>query len=100
MNHSRHNGHENRDPLFTQKQGQYLAYIYAYSIINRRPPAEADMQRFFQVSAPSVHQMVVNLETTNLIAKLKAKPRSIKILVDPQNLPILTEPQFKSSVPL
>ena len=47
---------------FTQKQGQYLAFIYAYTRLNRRPPAEIDMQRYFQVSPPSVHQMVVTLE--------------------------------------
>jgi hypothetical protein len=41
---------------FTEKQGQYLAFIYAYSRIFRRPPAEADMQRHFRVSPPSVHQ--------------------------------------------
>ena len=33
-------------PTFTDLQGQYLAFIYAYLKINRRPPAEADMQRF------------------------------------------------------
>ena len=33
-------------------QGQYLAFIYAYSTLNRRPPAEADMQAFFGVTAP------------------------------------------------
>ena len=45
-------------PPFTDKQGQHLAFIYAYSRIFRQPPAEADMQRHFQVSPPSVHQMV------------------------------------------
>jgi hypothetical protein len=29
---------------FTDKQGQYLAFIYAYTRLNRRPPAEIDMQ--------------------------------------------------------
>jgi hypothetical protein len=47
---------------FTQKQGQYLAFIYYYSKINGQPPAEADMQRYFRVSPPSVHQMVITLE--------------------------------------
>ena len=40
---------------FTDKQGQYLAFIYAYSRMFRRQPAEADMQRHFLVSPPSVH---------------------------------------------
>src|SRR5471032_2949036 len=36
--------------------------IYAYSRLFKRPPAEADMQRHFRVSPPSVHQMVLTLE--------------------------------------
>jgi repressor LexA len=36
---------------FTETQGQYLAFIYAYSRICRCAPAEADMQRHFGVSA-------------------------------------------------
>jgi hypothetical protein len=47
---------------FTEKQGQYLAFIYTYSHMFRRPPAETDMQRHFQVSPPSVHQMIVTLD--------------------------------------
>ncbi len=39
---------------FTPKQGQYLAFIYAYTRLHRRPPAEADMQQYFRVSPPSV----------------------------------------------
>ena len=37
-------------PRFTQTQGQYLAFIYAYRRINQRAPAEADMQRHFGVT--------------------------------------------------
>ncbi len=29
--------------VFTPKQGQYLAFIHAYTLLNGRPPAEADM---------------------------------------------------------
>jgi hypothetical protein len=47
---------------FTALQGQYLAFIRAYSVIHGVAPADADMQRFFRVSAPSCHQMVVTLE--------------------------------------
>lgn len=32
-------------PRFTEKQGQYLAFIYMYTLVNDQPPAEADMQR-------------------------------------------------------
>ena len=74
---------------FTEKQGQYLAFIYAYTRIFRRPPAEADMQRYFRVSPPSVHQMVLTLERVGLIRRQPGVPRSIELLVAPGNLPIL-----------
>jgi hypothetical protein len=35
---------------FTEKQGQYLAFIYTYSHMFRRPPAEIDMQRHVPAS--------------------------------------------------
>jgi hypothetical protein len=40
---------------FSPKQGQYLAFIHAYTLVNGRPPAEADMIRFFRVTRrPSI----------------------------------------------
>lgn len=74
---------------FTDKQGQYLAFIYAYSRIFRRPPAEADMQQHFQVTPPSVHQMVLTLERAGLIRRTPGAARSIELLVKPEDLPIL-----------
>jgi len=74
---------------FTPKQGQYLAFIYAYTRLNRRPPAEADMQDFFRVSPPSVHQMVLTLERAGLIRRKPGTPRSIEMLVDPEHLPVI-----------
>jgi DNA-binding MarR family transcriptional regulator len=74
---------------FTDKQGQYLAFIYTYSHMFRRAPAETDMQRHFGVSPPSVHQMVVNLERAGLIRRQPGVARSIELLVAPEALPIL-----------
>ena len=74
---------------FTDKQGQYLAFIWAYSQINRRAPAEADFQRYFSVTAPSVHQMLKTLDQLGLIEKQPGVARSIQLLVPPQQLPIL-----------
>ena len=74
---------------FTEKQGQYLAFIYAYSRMFRRSPAEADMQRHFRVSPPSVHQMVLALERASLIRRQPGVARSIELLVAPEHLPIL-----------
>jgi DNA-binding MarR family transcriptional regulator len=76
-------------PSFTEKQGQYLAFIYAYSRLFRRSPAEADMQRHFRVSPPSVHQMVLTLERAGLIRRQPGVARSIELLIAPENLPTL-----------
>ena len=89
MNHDLDVCHPQKRALFTDKQGQYLAFIHAYSKINRQAPAEADMQRYFQVSPPSVHQMVLKLEERGLITRKPATPRSIKILIEPDQIPDL-----------
>lgn len=75
--------------LFTPKQGQYLAFIHLYIRLHRRAPAETDMQQYFRVSPPSVHQMVLTLERAGLIKRLPRVARSIELLVDPKQLPEL-----------
>ena len=75
--------------IFTPKQGQYLAYIHLYTRLHRRPPAEADIQQYFQVTPPSVHQMVVTLERAGFIRRQPMVARSIELLVDPKLLPEL-----------
>src|SRR5437763_16763687 len=72
-----------------REAGHYLAFIYTYAHLFGRPPAETDMQRHFQVSPPSVHQMIVTLERNGLIRRQPGVPRSIQILVAPTDLPIL-----------
>ncbi len=76
---------------FTDLQGQYLALIHAYSILNDRPPAEADMQRFFGVTPPSVHRMVIELEKLGLIRRRPGLARSIEIAIDPDAIPRLCQ---------
>lgn len=74
---------------FTPKQGQYLAFIYYYTKIHGVSPAEADMQRYFRVSAPSVHQMIVTLEDNGLIKRTPGHPRSIRLLLSRDEIPDL-----------
>ncbi len=81
--------HSSHEVAFTEKQGQYLAFIHLYTKLNRRAPAETDMQRYFQVAPPTVHQMVVNLERAGLISRQPRKPRSIKIIIPTEQLPEL-----------
>jgi Mn-dependent DtxR family transcriptional regulator len=76
-------------PEYTEKQGQYLAFIYSYTKINRQPPAERDMQRFFRVTPPTVHQMVLMLEKRGFITREPGKARTIKVLLQPDELPEL-----------
>jgi DNA-binding MarR family transcriptional regulator len=93
---ARHPGHRR----FTEKQGEYLAFIYTYSRMFRCSPAEADMQRHFCVSPPSVHQMVVTLERTGLIRRQPGVARSIEILIPSEELPILKWLEINPSNPL
>src|SRR3954451_16148321 len=76
-------------PPFTERQGQYLAYIYMYTRVCGRPPAERDLERYFRVSAPSVHQMLVSLERLGLIARTPRTARSVRVLLAPEQLPPL-----------
>lgn len=77
--------------MFTQQQGQCLAFIHLYTKLNGRPPAEADIRRYFGVSPASVHAMVLQLEMRGLISREPGKPRSIRVLLPPEELPDLQE---------
>jgi repressor LexA len=74
---------------FTGKQGRYLAFIHYNTKVNGRPPAEADMQRYFRVTPPSVHQMVVTLEAHGFIERIPGQGRSIRLLIPREELPDL-----------
>ena len=74
---------------FTEKQGQYLAYIYSYTKTNGIAPAHADMQHYFKVTPPTVNQMVKMLESKKLISKKPRTARSIEILIPVELLPAL-----------
>jgi len=76
-------------PRFTERQGQYLAFIHYYTKVNGRPPAEADMQRYFRVTPPTVHQMIVTLEAKGFIDRVRGRARSIRLLIPREELPEL-----------
>ena len=76
-------------PDYTEKQGQYLTFIYYYTKVNGRPPAETDMQRYFRTTPPTVHQMILTLERKGLISREPGKARSIRVLLTPAQLPYL-----------
>ena len=76
-------------PDYTAKQGQYLAFIYNYTKVNGRPPAQADMQRYFKTTPPTVHQMIIKLEKLDYLSRVPGQKRALKVLLEPQQLPHL-----------
>lgn len=74
---------------YTAKQGQYLAFTYYYTKIHRRSLSEADIQSYFLVSPPTVHQMIANLQKLGFIDKTPGQSRSIKLLLAREHLPDL-----------
>jgi Mn-dependent DtxR family transcriptional regulator len=74
---------------YTEKQGQYLAFIYYYTKIHGRSPSEAEMQSYFGVTPPTVHQMVLSLERNGLIERTAGMARSVRLLLPRHELPDL-----------
>jgi repressor LexA len=72
---------------YSAKQGQYLSFIHLYAKLHRRPPSEAEMQEYFRVSPPSVHDMILRLEAGGWIERTPGEARSIRLLVPPEDLP-------------
>ena len=74
---------------FTAKQGQYLAFIHFYTKLNGMPPAHTDFQRYFEVTPPTVNQMIKVLEQKRFIQKQPGVPRSIELIIPVHLLPEL-----------
>lgn len=70
----------------TARQGQFLAFIHQYGLLNGCAPAEADMQRFFQITPPSVHSMVLTLERRGFIRRVPGQARSLTLVIPPEAL--------------
>ena len=78
----------------TPKQGQFLAYIHAYMRSNQAgaAPTHAAMQRFFNLTPPSVNSMLVRLEQRGFIRRTPGQARGISLTIDPALLPDLERP--------
>jgi hypothetical protein len=74
---------------YTSRQGQFLAFIHNYTTLHGRPPAEAEMAHFFQVTPPSAHLKILALERRGLITRTPSDARSIKLRLPPEILPPL-----------
>ena len=64
----------------TPRQLEFLTFIAGYTMLLRVPPAEADIQRHFQIAPPSVHQMILTLEKRGFISRIPGQARSITVL--------------------
>ncbi|MDP1691767.1 MAG: MarR family transcriptional regulator [Burkholderiaceae bacterium] len=78
----------------TRQQGQFLAYIGEYVAANRAgvAPSHADLQRFFNLTPPSVNSMLKRLERCGFIRRVPGKARAIEVLVPAAHLPPLERP--------
>lgn len=74
---------------YTDKQGKYVAFIYYYSKIHGCAPSEAELQQYFRVSPPSVHQMILTLEARGLIERTPGQARSLHLRIPLGDLPDL-----------
>lgn len=80
---------DGESPPYTAKQGQYLAFIHYYTKIHGQAPSEAEIGRYFRVTPPAVHQMILTLESKRFIARTPGAARSVRLLLSRAELPDL-----------
>lgn len=78
----------------TRQQGQFLAFIREYMLRNQAgvAPSHADLQRFFNLNAPSVNSMLIRLEQRGFIHRIPGKARAIELVIKPDWIPPLDRP--------
>ncbi|HHL72413.1 MAG TPA: MarR family transcriptional regulator [Bacteroidetes bacterium] len=72
---------------YTRTQGQYLAFIYYYTKLNRIPRPQQWNAAVFRTTPPAVHQMVLKMEEKGFISRTPRTPRSIRVLLPREQLP-------------
>jgi hypothetical protein len=75
--------------IYTPRRGQFLALIYFYTKIHGCSLAERDIQKYFRISVPAVHEMVVAQDNRGFIEREPGKARSIRLLLSRDQLPDL-----------
>jgi hypothetical protein len=78
-------------PSFTQRQGQFLAFIHLYRKLHRRAPGELDFVKYFGLTPPSVHNMIVKLHELGLITRTPGAARSIQVAIPEEEIPSLED---------
>jgi repressor LexA len=55
-------------------------------------PSHADLQRFFNLTPPSVNSMLIRLEQRGFIRRVPPTARAIELILDPEWIPPLDRP--------
>ena len=78
----------------TRQQGQFLAYIREYMARNHLgvAPTHAELQRFFNLTPPSVNSMLKRLDEKGFIRRTPGKARAIELTIEPELIPALDRP--------
>jgi repressor LexA len=78
----------------TCQQGQFLAFIREHMMRNTGgvAPTHAALQKFFNLTAPSVNSMLIRLEQRGFIRRIPRQARAIELTVKPDWIPPLDRP--------
>jgi repressor LexA len=78
----------------THQQGQFIAFIREYMLRNEAgvAPTHAALQRFFNLTAPSVNSMLIRLERRGFIRRIPHQARAIELIINPDWIPPLDRP--------
>ena len=78
----------------THQQGQFLAFIREYMLRNEAgvAPTHAALQKFFNLTPPSVNSMLIRLERRGFIRRIPHQARAIELIINPDWIPPLDRP--------
>jgi repressor LexA len=73
----------------TRQQGQFLAFIREYMMRNQAgvAPTHAALQKYFNLTAPSVNSMLSRLDRRRFIRRIPHQARGIELAIDPDLIP-------------
>lgn len=74
-------------PMFTVRQGEYLAFIHSYTTKVGVSPSFEDIARHFGTAPPNVNGMIKTLERRGLLSRSPGVARSLRVLVPAELLP-------------
>jgi hypothetical protein len=74
-------------PMFTVRQGEYLAFIHSYTMKVGVSPSFEDIARHFGTAPPNVNGMIKTLERRGLLSRSPGVARSLRVLVPAEVLP-------------